>query len=98
MKKENRVQCWLCRNWILEKHAEEVPFLNTTEKVCIMCVERLEQQDEQNEMRWGMRQDAQRAREAAQGKYTIGPPGLPDDSELAEREDELESMDQGKNP
>jgi hypothetical protein len=96
MSKENRVQCWLCQAWVLEEHTEKRLFLGKEEQVCIACLERMENQDRLNDGKMRLRQDAKRDREAAQGKYTLGPPRLPEDAELVEREDELESLDKGQ--
>lgn len=48
-KKENRVKCWLCDRWVLERQTEKELFNGIEDSVCITCRNALRQQDESKE-------------------------------------------------
>lgn len=45
----NRVQCWLCQQWTIDKYTKDVMFEGRYEKVCVKCVLLLKARDAEME-------------------------------------------------
>lgn len=44
--KENRVQCWICRQWQAEKYTERMSFNGMEETVCLNCIAQIEERED----------------------------------------------------
>jgi hypothetical protein len=49
-KNSNRIKCWLCDRWVLERHVRTIPFNGVNERVCVSCYDNLASQDEALDM------------------------------------------------
>jgi hypothetical protein len=72
-KPNNRVKCWLCDKWVLERHTQKVPFNDTEESICISCYNSLTVLDEGKELE--LRVQEEMMRDATPKDSEQNPPG-----------------------